>query len=878
MQLFCCEAAHARVEPCAMHSLGCRTLVSLCLISCFIAAPRVAAQSGDPAAPGEAVPAPGSPADAGAGVNVDADTDASVGEPPPAEPPLAEPPPRGDVPVALETVVDPNAVVPAEPQATDPAAPPPEAAPQPPAKKPARPEAEPRPAPAKPTEPPQAATGGRLIVWAATSWASALGPARCGEHGLERAELAIRIASTMKRSSAAAGIGVAPAGVFSDHPVITYAAKHAPQLLAELLAESGFSAIAVGVADLSGSLLRDGALSLALRDRGIRVIASNLECAGQSWCETWATADDPLPILERDGKRYAFISVLPDDVLGRVEPAAGRRIQLQSAGDTLVERTAQARDAGVDLVIATIDHGPDATASVNLANFLAEMPVDVRPDLLLSPSAGDNLLFMRPLDVHPAVVGTRAGVLTGLRVTKLVDTHDADVFARSVRVNDWDEAVAARVAALGRGFCRARARTLAGGHLQEAMTHDELVQLAAEAARELAGADLAVVDPLSYDTTFAQPKTIRLQMGEAERAVVLDAPLMVAYVTLDWLGNLNRALTGLRPLALIGTATDQGATFIAGRLPIPGALYRIVTTSVLVRSGRLPDGASWAPLERKNATLRRSLVTQLDQRSEADPRSRVHDPLESTQWVLRADGQIQASLTAVENGDPPYEEPALQVNNSRQLGARLVLNLDADAPDYLFENALQVAFDRNFETRTTAQDLIFLQTTYTYRGLWSRALLYPHPFIEAYVESQFDRGEASYHHLLFRPEAGFRSQFSRVLSLKLSAGFQYEALDPNRKVFPGVGAELLLKPWGIALDTGTLQLEGSITYYWNAPGERDEHTLRGQLITAVQLIGPLQLTLTALGVLRKDGDVPLGKGVSIQAGLRLRFVDRTMVE
>jgi hypothetical protein len=715
------------------------------------------------------------------------------------------------------------------------------------------------------------------VVWASAGWAGAIGSARCGARGLEGAELAIKIASTLRRSAAAAGIGVAAAGALGDHPLIAYAAKHQPDLLAELLAEAGFSALAVGIADINGPLLREPALSEALERRGIAVIASNLECGRQAWCESWATAEDGLAFVERDGRRYALIAVLPDDVLARVEPAAGRRFQLHSAAATLIERTQQARAAGADLIVASIDHGPDATASVNLANFLAELPIDVRPDLLLSPSSGDNLLFLRPLDVHPAVVGTRAGVLTGLRVTKLQDTHDSDVFARSVRLNDWNADFAARLHQLGTGYCQARGTPLPGGHLAGPLKAAEMIELAADATRELARADLALVDPLAYDGTFSQPRSAILQRGQMERAVALESPLVVASVTLDWLGNLNKTLDGLRPLTLIGTGTDRGDPIIAGRIPVPGARYKVVTSAVLARSGRLPDGADWSAIDAPLASLRGALLAHLDVAATDDPRDRVRDPLQSTQWVLRTDGQLQANLSAVQNPGN-YPEPALPANESRQLGARLVVNLDADAPKFLFENALQANFDRNFATRTTAQDVLFLQTTYTYRGLWPQPLLYPHPFIEGYVETQFGRGSAEYHHLLLRPEAGLRSMVSRVLSLKVSAGFEYEALDPNREIYPGFGAEIVLKPSTIPLSNGALQLEGNVTYYWNSPGDRDQQTLRGQLISAIQLIGPLQFTLSALAAVRKDRGQPLGKGLGVQAGIRLRFVDRTLSE
>ena len=208
-----------------------------------------------------------------------------------------------------------------------------------------------------------------------------------------------------------------------------------------------------------------------------------------------------------------------------------------------------------------------------------------------------------------------------------------------------------------------------------------------------------------------------------------------------------------------------------------------------------------------------------------------------------------------------------------------MLNVDADAPHYLFENVLQVAFDRNFATRTTAQDLTFVQTTYTYRGLWPTPLFYPHPFVEGYLETSFLRPEdAEYRHLMLRPRAGARSIFTRVLSLKLAAGLQYEVFDKERTPYPGVGGELLLKPWTIVSKSGTLQLEGNVVYHWDSPGRRDEHMLRAQLIAGYQLIGPLQMTLSALGVLRKLPHVERGQGLSMQVGIRVRLVGRAMLD
>jgi hypothetical protein len=760
------------------------------------------------------------------------------------EPAVEPEPARGDVPVSSDVVVDASAAAP------QPAAPP--------SKKRSQ-EAE---AP--------------LVVWATSSWSNALGPARCDASGI--GETAIRVASTLAHSLRAAGIGVAATGALGDHPIIRYAAREHPQQLADLLADAGFSVLVLGLADLAGPLLREPLLTAALARRGVRIVASNLECGGQAFCEAWATAEDPLPIVERFGRRYAVFSVLPDDLSGRVEPAGGHRVETRPAGQALLDRTQEARAAGADLIVAAIDHGPDSSAPAELTKLLADLPPDLRPDLLLSPSAADQLLFMRPLDVQPAVVGTRPSVLTGMRVTKLPDAQDADVFARSVRLDDWDPGIAQQVQRLGEEYCRARAERLPGGHMRAPMTHDGFVEFAAQAARAVAAADLAVVDPKAYDPEFAIPRATQLERGQIERAVVLDASLVVADVTLDWLADLNRRLAdGLRPLTLVGAGVDNGVPLVAGRIPVIGASYRIVTSSVLARSGRMPD-AAWTLLRHRSASLRGALLRQLEVDAGSDPHTRLRDPQLARQWVLRADGQVQINLTAVDNPDGAYADPGLQVSGSRDVGVQLLINYDGDAPQFLFENRLQLAFDRNFVARTTSQDLILVQTTYTYRGLWPDILFYPHPFVEGDLETQFDKGDAARHPLLLRPEAGIRSMLSRVLSIKLSAGLEYRVEDPGTKIHPGVGAEIVLKPATIPLSQGALQVEGGVTYYWNSPGNIDQHSLRGQVIGAVQLFGPLQFTLTALGTLRKDPEIALGKAISLQAGLRLRFVDRTLSE
>ena len=715
--------------------------------------------------------------------------------------------------------------------------------------------------------------GEPLMVMASAGWAAALGSARCGPSGIEDTELALRIASTLKQSVAQAGLGIADAGVLGSHPLIEYAAEHAPRALAALLADAGFSVIVIGIDDLNGPLLRHPQLTRELTARGIAIVASNLRCNGQAYCADWMTAEDPVFVVEHAGQRFAFIGILPDDALGRVEPASDRPIEFMSASEALLARTAEARRAHVDLTIASIDHGADPSAAASISEFVGELPAQRRTDLLLHPNSADRLLFLRPLEVRPAIVGTRAGALMALRVRKLADSDDSDILARSMPLLDPDPTLVDEVRALGKAYCRLSGWKLAGAKLASNMNASQLIELAAGAARKLTSADVAVLDPAVFDDGWSKAKGAQLQRGEAARALRLNAPLVVANVERGWIDRLLKQQALKRPLHMTGVAVDNGNQLIAGRPPMPDALYRVVTTSAIVRSGRLPDGADWSPVHSPHATVRGALLALLATRDERDPRERLFDPRSGTQWLFRADGELRTNVTFIHN-PADYDEPTLKVDPSRQVVLRSVIDYDADAPDFLFENHFQVAYDRNYATKSTAQDLMFLQTTYTYRGLWTQNILSPHPFAEGYIETQFERGDADYHHLLLRPEVGLRSSFTDLLSIKLSAGAQYDVFAPDKKLYGGMGAELLLKPWTIDLTSGILQLEGNVLYYWNAPGTRDQHTLRGQFIAGLPLIGRFQLTVSLLSSFRDDRHAPMGTSFGVQLGVRLRYVDR----
>src|SRR5262245_47667300 len=192
-----------------MRSLGSIWAHALALVSLLLPA---FAQGQAPDEPSPADVAPQEP-------QVDAGVADAAAEPEPEpepEPAPAPEAPRGDTPVAPETVVNPAAA---------PAAPEPPPCPQPSA------------APPPPPPPPPPAP---LVVWATAGWAESLGPARCGAQGLTGADAALRLASTLKRSVNAAGLGLAAAGALGDHPLIAWAARNQPQLLADLLADAGF--------------------------------------------------------------------------------------------------------------------------------------------------------------------------------------------------------------------------------------------------------------------------------------------------------------------------------------------------------------------------------------------------------------------------------------------------------------------------------------------------------------------------------------------------------------------------------------------------------------------------------------------------------------
>ena len=84
--------------------------------------------------------------------------------------------------------------------------------------------------------------------------------------------------------------------------------------------------------------------------------------------------------------------------------------------------------------------------------------------------------------------------------------------------------------------------------------------MAAGAARELADADVALVDPRAFEPSVTFAAGHALQAAEVERAVPFDAPLVMAKVRLEWLTSLRQQLEGPTLRTLIGVEQDKADT------------------------------------------------------------------------------------------------------------------------------------------------------------------------------------------------------------------------------------------------------------------------------------------------------------------------------
>lgn len=231
---------------------------------------------------------------------------------------------------------------------------------------------------------------------------------------------------------------------------------------------------------------------------------------------------------------------------------------------------------------------------------------------------------------------------------------------------------------------------------------------------------------------------------------------------------------------------------------------------------------------------------------------------------------------------PAYTTSLLNRSNTLTFGVMIDLAADASAPDWTWQNSVNLVYRTAWVAGTSgfaeAADQIRGRSTLSWRGLrrGNDQWYVPDPMVDLFVESELtEPAERTWHWLLVRPTAGVRLQLLDKLQLQLSAGFQVQPFDPSGYVEPGVGATLTLSPWDmLKLEERYARLSFTFDYFCADLGNTNQSQLRGQLDAAFDLAGPLALVLTLRVFVQGEEGQDVGAAIDATAGLRLGYLGR----
>jgi 2',3'-cyclic-nucleotide 2'-phosphodiesterase (5'-nucleotidase family) len=727
------------------------------------------------------------------------------------------------------------------------------------------------------------------------------------------------LAPLAEAGAAPEAVVVDTGGLLNPHGVSRFVAREQPALLAAVARELGYDMLALGEDDLGAPRGRVTELARQLAGDGIQYVANNLSCAdaARGLCDVVLDASDPALLRAVGGEQVALLALVDPRVLQHIAPDRAEGLSLTPIAAALPALVRGARASGATLVVAVLDL--DAEAALALPRSL---PQDARPDLILLPDAGADLLFARPATVTPAIAAPSPGSGLAIRVARTAPPATLDLDGRADALRGGldlvatplapaegavAKPVAAFVAAVGASYCAAFDTPVAGGRLDLARPLDAaaMAELSARILREHADADVAILNPAAVSHGFKPADPRELTASDLYVALEYDEPLVVADVPPEWLLKLRQArAAGLLTPGLGDKAPDPARVAlehlrVRGRRVVEDATYRVVTIRFLAAGGDgalppLPPDVTWEPVDHRAEggevryrSLRDAALEVLGRSSERDPRDVREDPDASPEWVVSA--QVDGDFAGATVSNPDGHEAALlSTKTAASLGGDLTLAASATSPRFSWENS----FFGTFRTQYTpgsgdaeggfveANDQLQLRSMASWRGLREdpRDVWIPDPYLEVFVESELTRPETrDWHWLLLRPTLGARFPVTDKLELKVQGGFQATPLDPEGEIEAGLGLIVNLRPLVLS---GTmkegLRIDGQLDFFWLDLFDEDRWQARGQFNLVLDLGGPFGFVFGTVWYAQDDPVRAIGLALTATAGIRLGAVSRAV--
>lgn len=691
-----------------------------------------------------------------------------------------------------------------------------------------------------------------------------------------------RLAAERERDALGATLTLDAGGLLAPHGVARFAADNEPSALGDLVRELQYDALAFGEAELGTPRASMIAAARALRRRGIPMLASNLYCDAdaQELCDVLVDASDGVPTFDVDGRSVAVLSFMAPEALRRVAPenSAGLRLSPLAAG--MQSAVDAARERGADVVVAIVDDGWGAEALARLLPWIQTLEGASKPDVVLSAGGGSELLFARPATFQPAIVAPPPGRAIDVHIRRNSISQTYDVLAQA-----FDPApepappVVSYIERIGSRYCEAWGHALPGGTLEEEMDVDGLLELTADIMRGATGAEVAFLNRSVADARWRPAHPGELTASDVYIGLQYDEPLVMATVDARWLDSIKNV--DLTQLLTPGFEIVAKKVKIHGRPIEVRGTYQVVTLRYLAEGGDelLPPGPDWQPVP--GGSLRSVVLAYLEEPSEGDPRQSLPTPLDDIEWTLSFNADATFGGSTVRNPGA-YGDSQFGRSDTASFGVASAFSIDGISSAIGWEND----FVLNFRLTDAGDgfdegaDLLSYRTNFRYRGFRhaNDSIYVPEPFIESYVESELTEANGrDFHHLLLRPTAGLRFSLTNKLSLRASAGFEVESLDPDADILPGVGAVLQLSRWRL-MASGQKMVDLAITADWffSDPGGIARHTLRGNFDLLFTMTGHLGLALVMnlYGVQEDGGD--FSTATDVTAALRVQWLHRRL--
>jgi 2',3'-cyclic-nucleotide 2'-phosphodiesterase (5'-nucleotidase family) len=699
----------------------------------------------------------------------------------------------------------------------------------------------------------------------------------CSEETTLRPMEAAKAIESLYRRRQEGALVLDTGGLLARHGVARFAARTNPEALAQLVVRMGYHALAFGETDLGDPRETLLARLRTLDEVGVPVLATNLSCNAEhsQLCDLLVTAEDGLPthvIRDADGDEttVAVLAFLEPEVVQRVGPDRTEGLTIHPLAESIRLAVTAARERGADTVVAIVDSGRGASAAARALSAVGELESQEKPDLLLSSDAGSELLFARPATFRPALVAPPPRGATDVRVrrNRLLGTYD--VIARPVVADEASSAAIPEfVEAVGRPFCDELGELLPGGRLSMVdeetgdpvpMDDDSLVELTAGVMRQVADADVAILNHYAIDGSWRPANPEGLSAADVQIGIQYDEPLMVAEVSAYWMKMFARSNPSERELMALGLEiTDPYGVFekvrVNRRLLDDTARYRIVTVRFLAEGGDgdVLGGAAdleWEPLE--GVTLRSAMSEFLEEPHDEDPREAVVDPWEILEWTGRMNLDATFSGSAVRDTSGYGEGP---LTNSPQVlfGLNSQLALNALSRYASWENLVTATYTMARTSESTTFDEGSDLLTYRSAGLYRRfraendELYVPDLLVEGLMRTEFSKDdERDKHFMNLRFVGGLQWRLHLKVQARLVGGLELiEVANPAlREAQPGFGAQFNLGPW-LIMKSGLkkLTLTLNLDYFATNPRGRNRHLLQALFDMQLNLTAAFALTL-----------------------------------